>query len=63
MDIQFNKGDEAMHIEVTSLAKMVGFEFMCVSSNDVGVKVSGKKPKFATKADGPAKIKRKPKVE
>jgi hypothetical protein len=42
---------------------MVGFEFLCVSTTDTGIKVNGKKPKFVVKADGPAKIKRKPKVE
>ena len=52
-----------MHNEVTSLAKMAGFEFLAVSSNDIGIKVSAKKPKFAAKQDGPAKIKRKPKGE
>ena len=51
-----------MHNQVTSLAKMVGFEFLCVSTTDVGIKINGKKPKFVAKADGPAKIKRKPKA-
>ena len=52
-----------MHNEVASLAKMVGFEFLAVSSNELGIKISAKKPKFATNQDGPAKIKRKPKGE
>jgi len=51
-----------MHKEVASLSKMVGFEFLCVSTTDTGVKVNAKKPKFVAKADGPAKIKRKPKT-
>ena len=51
-----------MHTKVVSLCKMVGFEFLSVSSNDSGLKVNGKKPKI-TKTAGPAKIRRKPKVE
>jgi hypothetical protein len=62
VDIQFNIGGDDMHKEVASLAKMVGFEFLCVSTTDTGIKVNGKKPKFVAKADGPAKIKRKPKA-
>lgn len=62
VDIQFNQGDEDLHKEVASLSKMVGFEFLCVSTNETGVKINGKRPKFVAKADGPAKIKRKPKA-
>jgi len=62
IDLQLGDKTEEVHKQVTSLAKMVGFDFLSVQTNDVGVKVNGKKPKF-TKEAGPAKIRRrKPKA-
>ena len=62
VEVQFSFGGDEMHKEVASFSKMVGFEFCCVSTTDTGIKISAKKPKFVVKADGPAKIKRKPKA-
>ena len=62
VDLQMSNKGEEVHKKVVSLCKMVGFEFLSVSSNDIGLKINGKKPKF-TKAAGPAKIRRKPKQE
>lgn len=62
IDLQLSNKGEEIHQKVVSLGKMVGFEFLSVSTNDIGLKINGKKPKF-TKASGPAKIRRKPKAE